>query len=82
MIYGTKEYYENEVQMAIVKENLIKEAIAARLTNGQIKAEEFGTYAEIMKQAENAVTYAVDRKEEFEAKELAGQNEDTEGDDE
>lgn len=63
-LYGTKAYYEQAVELATLKAQLIKEAVAVRLTSGQITADNLGTYAEIIEQADNGVKYAVKELEE------------------
>lgn len=63
-MYGTRAYYEQAVEIATLKAQLIKEAVAVRLTSGQITADNLGTYAEIIEQADNGVKYAVKELEE------------------
>ncbi len=71
--YGSEGYYEQQVQLAILKENLLREATAARLAKGEIKPEELVLYGEVLAQAESSATYAVEKKEEHEAEEYAKQ---------
>ena len=57
-IYGTKDYLENKVTLAETKHSLLNEAVAARLAKCEIKAADFGLYAELLKDAENSIDYA------------------------
>lgn len=57
--YGSEGYYEQQVQLAILKENLLREATAARLAKGEIKPDELALYGEVLAQAESSITYAI-----------------------
>lgn len=70
--YGSEGYYEQQVQLAILKENLLREATAARLAKGEIKPEELVLYGEVLAQAESSITYAMETNEEHKAKEREG----------
>lgn len=80
--YGSEGYYEQQVQLAILKENLLREATAARLAKGEIKPEDMAMYAEILGQAESSITYAVEKNEEHEAEEREKQRDREEAKDE
>ncbi len=70
--YGSEGYYEQQVQLAILKENLLREATAARLAKGEIKPDELALYGEVLAQAESSITYAMETNEEHKAKEREG----------
>lgn len=79
--YGSEGYYEQQVQLAILKENLLREATAARLAKGEIKPEELALYGEVLAQAESSITYAMETNEEHKAKEREGVEADAPKDD-
>ena len=70
--YGSEGYYEQQVQLAILKKNLLREATAARLAKGEIKPDELALYGEVLAQAESRITYAMETNEEHKAKEREG----------
>lgn len=59
-VYASYEngYKEQQVAVKETAQVLINEAIAARLNNGKIKADELALYGAIMEEAEVAVAYA------------------------
>ncbi len=68
-VYASYEngYKEQQVAIKETTQALINEAIAARLNDGKIKADELALYGAIMEEAEGAVAYA--RKQYAEEKE-------------
>lgn len=68
-VYASYEngYKEQQVAIKETTQALINEAIAARLNDGTIKADELALYGAIMEEAEGAVAYA--RKQYTEEKE-------------
>lgn len=72
--YGSEGYYEQQVQLATLKENLLREATAARLAKGEIKPDELALYGEVLAEAESSVVYATEKNEEHKAKTDAGAN--------
>lgn len=53
--YGTREYYEQKLEIAKTRLALLREGAIARLANGAVKAEDFGILAEILEEAEENV---------------------------
>lgn len=68
-MYGTKGYYQHEADKTALEEALIREAIAERIAKGNIKADELGTYAEVLERAEIGKKYAEEKLAEIEASE-------------
>lgn len=54
--YGTREYYEQKLEIAKTRLALLREAASARLACGTVKAEDFGILAEILEEAEAVVS--------------------------
>lgn len=79
--YGSEGYYEQQVQLAVLKENLLREATAARLAKGEIKPEELAIYGEVLAEAESSVVYATEKNEERKAKAREGAEADAPKDD-
>lgn len=70
--YGSEGYYGQQVQLAILKENLLREATAARLAKGEIKPDELALYREVLAEAESSVVYATEKNEEHKTKAREG----------
>lgn len=67
--YGTKAYYEHRAEQAKLAETLTKEAIKARLDAGQITADQFAIYAEILQGVESDAEDTAKELAQFLAKE-------------
>lgn len=52
-MYGTRKWYEDELEKTTLRCQLIREAVAHRLTNNKLEAEDLMAHAEILQEAQD-----------------------------